>query len=125
MTPDARPVGSVGSVGSAEDGASAEVVWGDVLRDYRQAIVEQRCVLGRVHDDSDLEGFGAAVFTPPAGLPPLPAALIDEAVALDAETTELLVAARALLAQMKPPNTMPVHRSILNPPSPSQMDTRL
>jgi len=97
-----------------------------VLRDYRAALRDQRFVLSHVHDDRDAEPMSPPQpFTPPAGLPPLPDSLHDEAIALDAETTELLHAARELLAQLRPPTTAPVHRSILAPPSPSQMDTRL
>jgi hypothetical protein len=104
----------------------AEAVWGDVLRDYRSSLDDQRSMIERVQADGDLDNLESpTVFAPPIGLPPLPDALHAEAAALDAETAELLAAARALLAQLKPPNSAPMHRSILAPPSPSQMDTRL
>ena len=106
--------------------ADAETVWTNVLQDYRATLDDQRHLLGRVHDDQDIESIeGSATFTPPADLPPMPPSLRDEAIALDHETVELLSAAREVLAQLKPPNSAPMHRSILAPPSPSQMDTRL
>ena len=121
MTPDAR----AGSP-SAQGTSTAETVWRDVLRDYRASLTEQRELLGRVHDEHDLEGFDRPVgFDPPYGLPPIPASLHADAAALDAETAELLASARELLSHLRPPSTTPVHRSILAPPSPSQMDTRL
>ena len=105
----------------------AAAMWAGVLRDYRVALESQRQILGQVHDERDVDHLAAGVvFAPPSGMPPLPPSMLDEAEALDAETAQLLAEARALLATLKPPSaTTPVHRSILAPPSPSQMDTRL
>jgi len=121
MTPDTHA-----GPPDVSDPAAAEAVWRDVLRDYRASLADQRSLLGRVHDENDLEGFDRPIgFNPPLWLPPLPASMQADAAALDAETAELLASARELLSQLRPPNATPVHRSILAPPRPSQMDTRL
>jgi hypothetical protein len=121
MTPTGRADVSDASV--VDDAAA---MWAGVMRDYRAALESQRQILGRVHDDQEIGDLDQLQpFVAPAGLPPMPTAFREDAVALDAETTELLAAARELLARLKPPSSAPVHRSILAPPSPSQMDTRL
>jgi len=106
-------------------GSDAEAVWAGVLRDYRTALADQRAVLDRAHAVDESDTAPPAQFVPPAALPPFPESLHAAAAVIDAETAELLAAARELLAGLKPPNAAPVHRSILAPPSPSQMDTRL
>src|SRR4051812_36012701 len=105
-----------------------EAAWGDVLRDYRAALADQREAIERVREGRDGQDAPPvavpAAFAPPAEMPLMPASMHAEAAALDAETAELLITARELLAQMRPPTiAAPVHRSILAPPRPSQMDT--
>lgn len=91
-------------IGTRADAVDAIDVWVAVLDDFERVIERQ----------ADFLATGAGLepsltqFTPPPGLPPLPASLRDRAVELERRNDHLLALARELVAAAPAPvNTAP------------------